>query len=764
MKPILWIILLLGTLEGPGAVWAQREVSRLADEFVGPFPSWANLKADYGAVGDGQVDDTAALQKALDDMRPATGPRVLYLPAGVYRITRTLNVLREAHTESMGLSILGEDPATTILRWDGPEGGVMLYYSAWYSRLGRLTLDGAGRAMTAIRHGQPFATANEYADLVFQDVGFGLEAGERDGIAETAVLRCRFLRCSQAGLNIQNFNSLDWWLWYCLFEDCHIGVSTEYHGSGGHFHVYESLFRRSTEADLTIKHCSYFGIRHNTSLGSKAFFLAKRADNWTDQENWGAQVTLQGNTILDPQDATPIRIANAGNVLLLDNVIRSRSPGRDGRPARPAGPVVQQVTPAGEADLVSVGNTFTVENPLEVKGRLIACDDRVVSPKAIKARIPALPGTPPNRQRKVWEVPRGAPAAEVQRAIDEAAKWQGPRPVVHVPAGIYSIDRTLVIPANCDMQLVGDGILYTTQLQWVGPGAGPVLRLAGPSRATLRDFTVLGGNSATGIVIEDCDQPEARLFMEGTQVGSAQQVGLWVDRLEQADVSLHDFGHSGCKVGVKVVGGPQAARGRKTAGRVAIFSGASSNNDLSYEVVEGGRLLARDIWYETNQQPRFIHLTGRGAFTLHGANVAAPCDEDHPLVEVNGFQGDVALLGVDFVWWKPHLQAIQVHGEGADTHLLLLGCLLMEPQAFANHSPRAQVAFLHNRAFAKEVGTVPIPNQGQADPAFLRRMLAPTRQARPRLLRPIQPGITDVRLYRVFVFNTQVGLHLKAGR
>ena len=32
------------------------------EEFAGPFPSWRNLKTDYGAVGDGKGDDTDRLQ------------------------------------------------------------------------------------------------------------------------------------------------------------------------------------------------------------------------------------------------------------------------------------------------------------------------------------------------------------------------------------------------------------------------------------------------------------------------------------------------------------------------------------------------------------------------------------------------------------------------------------------------------------------------------------------------------------------------------
>ena len=70
------------------------------NEFVGPFPSWADVKRDFGARGDGVTDDTAQIQQALDsigisnqigsDQRPA----VLYFPAGTYRITAGLQFFR----------------------------------------------------------------------------------------------------------------------------------------------------------------------------------------------------------------------------------------------------------------------------------------------------------------------------------------------------------------------------------------------------------------------------------------------------------------------------------------------------------------------------------------------------------------------------------------------------------------------------------------------------------------------------------------------
>ena len=119
--------------------------SIIDDEFVGPFASWVNVKTECGAAGDGKIDDTHALQKALDIVDPANAKRkVLYIPAGVYRITKTLNVPRTEHAQTIGMGIIGEDPATTRIIWDGPQDGRMFYYSPWYARMMRLTLDGRG--------------------------------------------------------------------------------------------------------------------------------------------------------------------------------------------------------------------------------------------------------------------------------------------------------------------------------------------------------------------------------------------------------------------------------------------------------------------------------------------------------------------------------------------------------------------------------------------------------------------------------------------
>src|SRR5690349_18740415 len=76
------------------------------DEFNGPFPSWKNLKTDYGAAGDGQTDDSAAIQKALDELTKHKDACVLYVPAGTYRVTKTLSTVRKEHTDCQGVTLV----------------------------------------------------------------------------------------------------------------------------------------------------------------------------------------------------------------------------------------------------------------------------------------------------------------------------------------------------------------------------------------------------------------------------------------------------------------------------------------------------------------------------------------------------------------------------------------------------------------------------------------------------------------------------------
>jgi hypothetical protein len=413
------------------------------EEFVGPFPSWVNVKIKYGAKGDGVSDDTYALQRAFNEIGAAgeNGPQVLYLPAGTYRISSGLTM-----SAKMYISIIGENPTTTKIKWAGAGGGTMFHLNGVsMSRFSRITWDGSRSATTAIIHKWDASTGyaptmNEHSDEAFVDVGHGIRAGTpltHKMDAEGSILRCRFIRNTTAGVSIESFNALNWFIWDSYFEDCKVGVTNNPPtGGAGNFHVYQSIFKRSTYADITIKNISYFSLRDNYSIGSKAFFVGEPIGNN------GAQITFQKNIILDTQDQTPIRINHKGPVTLLDNIIRSTFS---------TGPLVQS-----SADLLTIGNTYSVSNAVSCSEKWITLDDVVQSRSMINPSEPPLQAMPVKTTRKIFELtPSTSVDAELKQLITQAAALVGQRPVIHLKPGAYWLRTTAVIPAGTDMQIIG---------------------------------------------------------------------------------------------------------------------------------------------------------------------------------------------------------------------------------------------------------------------------------------------------------------------
>jgi hypothetical protein len=461
------------------------------DEFVGPFPSWINV-TQYGATGNGVADETTALQAAFDAVGNfSSAGSVIYLPPGTYRISSTLTI-----NYKINISVIGADPQTTKIVWAGAPGGTMLRINGVaYSRFNRITWDGQNIANIAVDQSwdglQPhFDTGNEYADDAFTGVAIGLRGGFLgNGFAETAIMRCKFIGNNIAGISLGNFNALDIWAWDCLFENCAIGITNAY--GAGNFKVYRSIFKNSTEADIKIGNTGEFSFRDNASLNSQAFIIAAFTGN-------PSPISIQGNMILDPISNTAIDIGNQGPVSFIDNIIRSR-PGS-------AGPVVRNNS-WPSSDFFSIGNTFTLPNPVDVNWSIVL--DTVVALNTLaNLSLPSLQATAPNLNRQVYEVPAGANAVIIQNIINTATRSGNTRPVVHFAYGIYSISSTITIPAGTDLQLVGDGDgdAYPTLLQWSGNSNGPVLKIMGPTKATLRDIAVNGNGIVSNIIVTNAGQ------------------------------------------------------------------------------------------------------------------------------------------------------------------------------------------------------------------------------------------------------------------
>ena len=317
-------------------------MTMLDQSFAGPMASWKNVK-DFGAIGDGITDDTAAIQAALNALKDTTNNpwSVLYFPAGTYRITQQLTTDRTAHNDYLGAQLIGEDPTTTKILWDGAAGGTMLHWDAWYDKISRLTFDGNSTSSAGIVRAGSFSTYSELSDLQFQDFAGGgiiLGNGEGDGTAEVLITRSQFYRCDTA-IATWNYNTLDIYIWHNYFEDNGIAIRN----AAGAFHAYDNRFVGSEVTDINSVANMVTSIVNNVSLGSRSFIGNAQNIDWG---SFQAVAHIQGNKVYAATDI-PLDLTEATPVTLIDNLIQGSSS-------------VPQVlmSNSGTNNALLVGNTF----------------------------------------------------------------------------------------------------------------------------------------------------------------------------------------------------------------------------------------------------------------------------------------------------------------------------------------------------------------------------------------------------------------------
>lgn len=728
------------------------------DEFAGPFPTWLDLKRDFGAKGDGLFDDTPALQNALDALSSNKRGPALWIPAGTYRVTKTLTL-----AGGIGLSIVGDSPATTTFKWSGPKGGTLLHIDGVaYSRFDRLSFDGAKTAgvlvdQSATQFGgaRVFDTGNEYADDVFEDASIGIQGGQFDkGAAETSVLRSKFLRL-HGGIALRNFNALDWWVWNSYFEANDVGITNnlDEHGAGN-FHAFGNVFKGSKFADLYILNTGQFNFRDNYSTGSTNFLIEKYF--YTN----AAVTDVQRNTIIIPPgnscSGCGIYMGNMGPLVLTDNIFISPPD------AKRAAVYVRSLAPP---DCLSVGNTYTFKDQIYCQGeqgpgRLLSVDDKVVAAASVVTKMPPMPVPPARAKRPIYEAQVHANAVALQSLLDKAASRCGERPIIHLPRGVYYLDRTLVFPANCPLQLVGDGDQPQsgTVLFWGGGRSGPALRLRGPSKTVLKELAV-NAQGSTGIEIAGADQPGARIFGEQLKITHATEADLFIDRLDETLVELHDFELAYTAVppatggvALKVVGGPRAQKGESQAGRVNLLAGSGAANFQTVDVSGGGSVLLRDYWYEATTPSVFAKVAGDSRVTFEGSRIAMPAEGT--ALQIDGLHGEATVLSsaLDVPITIQTLRGGNVWAAGSNFG--------RAKTWWSDKGGSEGSAFSLNRHVTVE-GSSAVPDvNARPDASFVRALLAQARAARPSSINDLPNNLTDVRMYRVSINLGRVGVYI----
>lgn len=560
------------------------------NEWSGPHADWANLKTDYGAVGDGVTNDATALQSALDDLATPGHSAVLYIPNGTYKFTTPLRLaLRH------GVRIVGQDPALTILK---PSGSAFVDTSALlidrvdYSRFERFTIDGGDiHGITGINqsmqvNGGIFDTGNDYTEVFVQHCDYGWIFGVKGyGGTETTLTRCRAHYCHAYGVYVFNPNSLD-----NIFQDGEIDHCLDGIGNNaGQFHAYANSLHDNTN-DFHVKNFEYFSFRFNVSKNSGRFLLADNIANGNPNP-----ITVQGNLVIDPLIYPTVDIGNTGQLLLMDNTFLT--------PTNVT--VVRDVFP--RCNSFSIGNIFTATNPLSVAGRLITIDNRTGAARPANLGMINLTPVATNLNRHIRGVSPNASGVAIQEAIDSVTNLIGQRPIVYVPQGTNIISTTLILPAGADIQLEGAGP-YTV---FRGTTAKPIIQLNAPAVCALRNFAIVDASvSATAIV---ANVSHGKLWTQRLQVTQAEDphgAAVIVRNCTNATIDLLNFEHKQSVNGVIVDNSTAAVHIRGTA--------ASDESGVVYTATNSANLVVEDVFYQSSVSNTYLQASGTGFVGLQG--------------------------------------------------------------------------------------------------------------------------------------------------
>jgi len=665
------------------------------DEFMGPFSSWANLKTLYGAKGDGITDDTQAIQNALNDLGKSGKPSVLYLGAGTYKITQTLNL-----TQARNVSIIGASPDSVNISWAGSSGGTMLnFQNSASTALERISFNGNNIAGTGLSlqwngQGNYFPSTHHISDDVFQNMQIGISGGAlgkgyQDSASEVSIERSKFINDSSAGVYLDDWNTVNWWIRDSLFQNNYNGVSCD----AGGFHVYNSVFLNSKSGDIYAANNGYMGLRNNYSSGSPYFYYG---DGPTSAHLIS---DIQNNAILN-SSGTAITILNPGPASLLGNTIQNAS--GNTKPAVYFGANVAN-------NITAVGNTFTVANPINIKSgtnSYLNFNNTTVSGSTINIAQPTLAATPRQSNSPVIEVTSFTGSA-IQNAINQAVQqYSGQRPIVHLRSGAYAVSSTIVIPANSDVRLLGDtGNKPFNPTSTSGSStltgnnlAGPVLEIDGPSHAVVQNIGInsTGSTFSQGILVKGADQPSGRILMDQviTNGYANSGAGLNVQGLDYTVIDGINDQFQGAQ-GVNVIGGARAQSGLSTTARVSLVGGFTGP---SFNVDKGGNLLVEDSWYE-NGVTRYpvLNLTGSGYLTLDNVKLAftGSAAASTPNMNVNNFTGRLTINGGAFSG-----VSLNITGSNSATNVLVNNSLFNTQNGYSasisNSASKGQISLQGN--------------------------------------------------------------------
>lgn len=243
-------VMAIGALTGPAAFPAQPSPS-ISPAVVAAQQRGANVTVSrFGAVGDGQTDDTAAIQAAIDH-----SARV-YLPAGTYRINPRVGLVLRT-----GTHLVGDGRTSTIL-----------VASAGGGTIGELADYGPGSLLH--RRFNPVGR-NAYVTSVYLADFSVILTHPRDSVTQREI---------QIGIDFRNVTR-------SIIERVHVG-NVPFEGS------------RLSKAGAHVYDSQGYGIVFGSVQSSLLSYAGGEINSARDSSIWGAyKAIVQDDAILSPRSA-----------------------------------------------------------------------------------------------------------------------------------------------------------------------------------------------------------------------------------------------------------------------------------------------------------------------------------------------------------------------------------------------------------------------------------------------------------------------------
>jgi hypothetical protein len=495
------------------------------------------------------------------------------------------------------------------------------------------------------------------SDLIIQEgfskgiAGGTSEEGVNQNDSEILISRCVFNKCTVAGVAIKGYNALDYWIWYCRFIQCYTGVSC----NSGNYHVYNSYFNKSTQADVMNWNSYYTSVRYCYSTGSNCFSM----DNGKSSNPF--KRIFQHNIILNPT-SNPIQYYHTGKVTLIDNYCRVPAN------SKVTAFLVYDTWAATNYTVLELGNTFeNIKNvyTMPVRNYKVYKNKKPRSGKTDtleKSFLSTFPTTPKLVRRKVYTVPEGATTSAIQSLINKATSLKK-RAIVHFPFGLYYLEKELILNKSSDIQIIGDGLIYATMLMRRNNTVyknGSIFKIYGPSSVSFRDLniqTVDGKkDSSRAISIVNVDQPGSSLLLD--QLYSGMDSTLTVLGYDNLFIQKTNSFFSG---GNYLSGGLLQKSGKGNFGMIC-YAGQFANT----QVRNNASFIATDCWWEGDKKKTALDYSGEGTIIIQGAMIApGNPDSNTTAIRIGKFKGKIGLMDM-YVQGK-----IDVEANNPDLQFLL---------------------------------------------------------------------------------------------